>query len=51
MCRFVGLARLTALSRGVLGTNPNLPSGRLGLVELSGIEPLASSLRTRRSPN
>ena len=47
----MGLARLTALSRGVLGTIPNPPFGGLGMVELSGIEPLASSLRTRRSPN
>ena len=30
--------------------HPKLPGSR-GMVELSGIEPLASSLRTRRSPN
>ncbi|HKX63825.1 MAG TPA: hypothetical protein VJM78_00845 [Rhizomicrobium sp.] len=34
--RSVGLARLTALSRGVLGTIPNPPFGGLGMVELSG---------------
>ena len=50
-CVRFGLARLTALSRGVLGIFSSGLAALEKMVELSGIEPLASSLRTRRSPN
>jgi hypothetical protein len=48
--RSLGLVRLTALSRGALGTIFNLRR-ELKMVEPDGIEPTTSCLQSTRSPN